>query len=169
MDIERKIFVYYGVFFTSFMIAMIPFTVASVFSIMICSCTVAAIYVERARSEKDSFIYNHMTFLIRSFWRGNLYLIFTLIVALFYILILSNYDTIGTCVDAMLNALNTGRFGRLGTLAQACEKLFFKDNAVHLKTAAVIAFAPIVVYLLYRCTYGWMHGTNKKLIPEGKL
>ncbi len=166
---QKNILVYYGVFFASFMIALIPVTVASVFATMICACVLAAIYVERAKSEKDSFVYNHMTFLIRSFWRANLYLLFTVLIALIYMVLVANYDTFGACIDAMFKAMNGGKFGRMKTLAYACEKLFFKENSAHLKTAAVIAFAPVVVYLLYRCTYGWMHGTHKKLIPENKL
>lgn len=169
MDEKKNILIYYGVFFISFVIAIIPVSVASVFATMICACVLAAIYVERAKADKESFIYNHMTFLIKSFWRGNLYLLITLTIALIYLLFISNYDTFGTCVDAMLHALNKGNFSRMGTLAHACEQLFFKQNSVHLKTAAVIAFAPIVVYLLYRCTYGWMHGTHKKLVPDNKL
>lgn len=166
---KKKIRIYYGVFFASFLITMVPVTVASVFSLMLCACTLSAIYMIRAQGEEESFINNHTTFLIRSFWRGLLYLLITLLCGLAYILLMADYDTFGACVDAMLKALNKGNFSRMGTLAHACEKLFFKENAVHLKTAAFIAFTPIVFYLLYRCTYGWMHGTHGKLIPEDKL
>jgi len=169
MSFEKKILIYYGVFFSSFCVAVIPFTVASVFALMICSCILAAIYIERAKSDQGTLLYNHMTFLIRSFWRGNFYLLMCLSLALIYILLTANYETFGICIDAILSAINTGRFGKVGSLVHACEILFLEENANHLKTAAVIAFAPIVVYLLFRCVYGWMHGKHKKLIPEKKL
>lgn len=169
MEEKKKILIYYGVFFASFFLTLVPVSVVSVFSLMICACAVAAIYMERARQEDDSLISNHMTFLIRSFWRGNLYLVLSSLCGLMYLLLMADYETFGACVDAMLRAINSGSFERLGGLAHACEKLFLKENADHLKTSAFIAFIPIVTYLLYRCAYGWMHGTHGKLISDDKL
>ncbi len=169
MEEKRKILIYYGVFFASFILTLIPVTVASVFSLMICACILAAIYVERAKSEESPLLKNHMTFLIRSFWRGNFYLLFTLGVGALYLLFMSDYTTFSACIDAISRAVNTGHFSRVGTLAHACEKLFLKENAQHLRIAAFIAFTPIVFYLLYRCTYGWMNGAHGKLVPDDKL
>ena len=166
---RRKILIFYSVFFASFLLTLVPVTAVSVFSLMICVCTLAATYSTRVNAEEDGLLENHMTFLIRSFWRANLYLLFTGTVSLIYLFLLADYETFGACIQAMSTAINNGNLERLNSLAYACETLFFDKNYNHLIITAFIAFAPIVGYLLYRCTLGWMHSYHHKLVPDNKL
>lgn len=169
MTEQQKILIYYGVFFTSFLLAFIPVNAVFVFALMICVCMLAGIYMERAKVDADTFIHNHMTFMIRSFWRANLYLLGTVILGALYLILMADYETFGACVNVIGSVLNNGDIGRIPNLALACEQKFLEENSGHLLVSAVLSFAPIVFYILYRCAFGVLHAKNGDNVAEEKL
>ena len=164
-----KIIALYIVFFLSFSIAIVPVSAAPVFALMICVCTLATIYSFRMNSEEDGLLENHTTFLIRTFWRSNLYLIITSFVAVLYLLVSVDYQPLGPCFDTLNSALNNGNFSRLIEIANICDDIFFEKNAYNIKVMGFIAFFPILLYLLLRCVKGWIHIVQYKMVPDAQL
>ncbi len=170
---KRKILILYVVFFISFLAAIIPISVASIFATMICICTLSIIYSIRSNAEEDSLADNHMTYLIRTFWRANLYLIIMFFLAATYLLIFADYIPLHPCIRHIENHfLHLARHGDLQQFASGfapCQKDFFLNNQRHLIISALIAFSPTLVYLLLRCLRGWVLVVQNKLVPDSKL
>lgn len=166
---RRNILIFYAVYFASLLITMVPISSASVLALMFSTCMLAAAYSIRLNATKNGFLANHLTFMIRTFWRANFYLLFTVAVSLMYLFLLADYDTIGACFNTMYKTLQHGQIEQLIRIAIACEQLFFEQNEKHFHVTAFIAFTPIVGYVLYRCTLGWMFGFHHKVVPEGRL
>ncbi len=170
---QKKIIFYYVFFFASLIIAIIPFTIASIFSFMICICTLSGLYSTRSIAEEDSLIENQMTFLIRTFWRVNLYLIFTGVFALLYMAFFAEYSSLKPCVNTFNRHFtyisNNFSIEIMDKVSKGCRGNFIKDNYNHLIITALIAFGPILFYLLKRCITGLMFVRANILIPDEKL
>jgi len=168
--IERqKIIVMYIIFFLSFSLALIPVSAASVFAIMICVCTLSTIYSFRMNSEEDSLLENHMTFLIRTFWRANLYLLITSFVGILFLLVSIDYQPLSPCINTISSTLQRGNFSLLSKILGVCNSIFIEKNWFNIKITAFIAFFPVLLYLLVRCVKGWALIIQYKMIPDAKL
>ncbi len=166
---RQKIIVMYIIFFLSFSLALIPVSAASVFAIMICVCTLSTIYSFRMNSEEDSLLENHMTFLIRTFWRANLYLLITSFVGILFLLVSIDYQPLGPCIDTISGTLQRGHFSQLPKILGVCNSIFIEKNWFNIKITAFIAFSPVLLYLLVRCVKGWALIIQYKMVPDAKL
>ncbi len=166
---RQKIIVMYIIFFLSFSLALIPVSAASVFAIMICVCTLSTIYSFRMNSEEDSLLENHMTFLIRTFWRANLYLLITSFVGILFLLVSIDYQPLGPCIDTISGTLQRGNFSLLSKILGVCNSIFIEKNWFNIKITAFIAFSPVLLYLLVRCVKGWALIIQYKMVPDAKL
>ena len=95
---KRMIMMIYIVFFISFIVTLVPLNIISLFLFMICVCTLAGIYSIKSNSEEDSFAENHMSYLISTFWRANLYFFIAAMFAALYIGIFTNYISLKPCM-----------------------------------------------------------------------
>ncbi len=170
---KRKILVLYTIFFGSFFIAIIPISIASIFAAMICVCTLSIIYAIRSNSEEDSLAENHMTYLIRTFWRANLYLFIMMFFAFTYLTVFADYIPILPCIKYMENNFyflaRQANTQQLLSIFTPCKEEFFKHNQTHLRVSEFIAFSPTLVYLFLRCLKGWILVVQNKLVPDPKL
>ncbi|PCI97696.1 MAG: hypothetical protein COB14_08675 [Alphaproteobacteria bacterium] len=170
---KHMIIAFYIVFFTSIFISFIPVNIASLFAMMICVCTLSAIYSVRSTAEEDGITENHMTYLIRTFWRANLYILIASLGSLLYLTILVNYVTLQPCIsyisDHWTYIIRNGNFETISTIMKPCGVIFYDKNHHHLIIAAFIAFAPSLLYLLFRCIRGWWLILKNKRVPTNKL
>ncbi len=166
---KRKILTCYGLFFISIFLALIPFGSVAIFAIMFCICVLAGIYSMRAKAYEGGFVHTHMTFLIRTFWRVNLYAIVTILFAGLYLFIFADYKSINVCIDVMSRAINMGDISRIEALITSCETLFFKENQKQLVISAVIALGPIAAYLLHRLLKGGSLALNNMAVTGKRL
>jgi len=166
---RQKIIVMYIIFFLSLTVTLIPASAASVFSFMICVCTLSTIYSFRMNSQEDSLLENHTTYLIRTFWHVFLYLIVTGFVAVLFLLVMVDYEPLSLCPGALGNALNKGNFALMGKVMNVCTEIFYQKNLMNIKVSAFIAFFPVLLYLLLRCVRGWTLIVQYKMIPITKL
>lgn len=166
----RKTKIVFVIFFLSMFVSFIPLSVASVFSMMVCICTLATVYSMRGTAEEDGLVENHMTFMIRTFWRVNLYFLITSVLAILYILIMADYSVLKPCFalsDKFLySAIDMHDLSKFNYLIEICKSTFFDRNLNHLKITAVIAFLPIILYLLYRCVVGWLHISKREIVEK---
>lgn len=170
---KTKILSLYGVFFISFMITMVPLTLISIFTFMICICTLAMIYAIRMNAEEDSLLENHMMYLIYTFWRSCLYGVIFLGASVIYLLIFSDYLPLKPCLNFVLNdmgyMLGNGSFHSVGKILKACPALFFERNESTLLISGIIAFGPIFLYLCFRSIQGIIAVIDNRCLDTAKL
>lgn len=170
----RNTIIVFVLLFGSLFFTLIPFSVASFFTLMLSICSVSGAYSLRSLAEEDSVLENHMTFFIMTFWRVALFLLITSIFAIMFLLIFSNYHRMGDCVRNMDNVIFSGlgsrNAGKVNTLFEYCSALFYKNNSLQIRGSMLIAFAPVVLYLFYRAIKCWgaiLYGMPIEKIKKG--
>lgn len=170
---SRTILIVYFIFFASFIVALVPLSIASIFALMICVCTLAVIYSIRSRAEEDSITENQMTFLIRTFWRTNLYLVITCALGGGYLVTFADYLPLKPCTDYFeryfLSIANNMSLEKLVIIFSKCEGDFTQSNWKHLMISMTIVICPALSYMIYRITKGTHAVFNNSLIPQHKL
>ena len=159
----------YMLFFFSLFITVIPVTPASVFSFMLSVCTIAGLYSIRLKTEEDSLLENHMTFMIRTFWRSFLVFLSGAFIGLLFLLASLDYTPIAPCGEVFFNALNRFAFTTMAKTIDICGELLYEENVRNFTITALIAFSPVLLYLVYRCVIGWVALMQHKLIAKKKL
>lgn len=156
--------------FGSLFLTLIPFSVASFFSLLLSICTLSGVYSMRSLAEEDSLVENHMNFLIMTFWRVCLFVLITSIFATFFLLIFANYKQMDICVRQIdyiaIGAVRSRNASNFSLLFDYCSQLFLKNNARQITATSIIAFAPVLLYLLYRCQKGWRYIASGHFIQK---
>ncbi|MDH5723600.1 MAG: hypothetical protein OEY94_09805 [Alphaproteobacteria bacterium] len=156
---RSRILVYYIIMFGSLVLICMPSLYLSLISTLICCFTLAAVYSARFNSEEDSLTENHMTYLIHTFWYTMLFLLYSVIAGLTYLLLFANYHVIGPCLELLPGKLvSITRSFNIDSLIEftgSCAKAFTEENSTHLLMTSLIAFLPVIMYLLYRFIKGW--------------
>lgn len=156
--------------FGSLFLTLIPFSVASFFSLLLSICVLSGIYSMRSLAEEDSLVEDHMSFLIMTFWRVALFVFITSIFATFFLLIFANYEKMDVCMRQIdyiaFGAIRSGDGHNFGRLFDYCSRLFLKNNGKQALATSIIAFGPVLVYLLYRCQKGWKYIASRHFIKK---
>lgn len=170
---RKKIQWGYTVFFISFMVALIPVTVASLFAVMICVCTLAALYSMRSNADEDSLLENHATFLIRTFWRANLYLVMTTVLAGLYLTVFADYQPLKPCMMYLENNIvaiaQNASAERLMQIFKPCKETVIRKNLSHFVLSGLIITLPVGMYLAKRAITGYRAMLRDHLIAPDKL
>ncbi len=170
---QHSLFSFYAVFFLSFVCAFIPVGFVFVFSIMICVCTLATIYAVRSKSEEDSLTENHCSFLIRTFWRTNLYLLISTLISLLYLLIMIDYMPLKPCLQYLerhlLSAITNWNYAAIGKILKACYAPFIVSNSKTMLAGTFLAIFPPLSYLIFRFGRGIKYLIRSKRLPNKKL
>ncbi len=166
---KRTIMTIYMIFFLSLLVTLIPLSIASLFSFMICVCTLAGIYSIRSNAEEDSFAENHMSYLISTFWRANLYLFIAAMFAALYIGVMTDYAPLKPCMsyidNYLVSAVKNLDFSRLLRVTKSCEQPFMDRNNITFAITTLIAFLPALSYIAYRCFKGLVYFFKNQMIP----
>ncbi|MGH1378908.1 MAG: hypothetical protein ACRBB3_08815 [Alphaproteobacteria bacterium] len=170
---KRRIITLYTFLFTSMTISFIPVNITSLFAAMVCVCTLSVIYSIRSTAEEDGLMENHTTYLIRTFWRANLFVLISSLLSLLYLTAFVNYVTLQPCLSYISeNITYIIRHGSLKTILMImdpCNDVFYNKNQHHLIIAAFIAFLPSLLYLLMRWVQGSVLIIKNERIPANKL
>ncbi len=170
---QNSLFSFYAVFFLSFVCAFVPVGFVAVFSVMICVCTLATIYATRSKSEEDSLTENHCSFLIRTFWRTNLYLLISAVVASLFLLVAIDYMPLKPCLSYIerhfLSSLTSWNQAAIGRIMNACYAPFMKGNSQTMLIGTILAIFPPLSYLIFRFGRGVKYLIRSKLLPDRKL
>ena len=170
---KRNILIMYIVFFSTFIGTFVPKGFFAVFSVMICVCTLATIYSVRSRSQEDSILENQCTFLIRTFWRANLYLFFSFILAALYILFTVDYTPLKPCmafIEEHFQSVVTNLNGKvISKIMNSCSETLINTNNKSLIFGSLIAFFTPFTYIIFRFVRGIKYLKKLKIIPAKKL
>ncbi|MFP4097737.1 MAG: hypothetical protein ACLFP8_05230 [Alphaproteobacteria bacterium] len=164
--------VLYILFYTSLLRALVPVGAESIFSLMICICSVGVLYScrVRGRKNKDKITVRHINYMIRTFWRVALYLIITGFIGLLYMLVVVDYHPVEVCVSSLFSSIGKGQIRLLPKIFELCGELIVEQNKSHFRISGLIIFVPVFLYVLFRCISSGMrlvligHGyTDNKL------
>ncbi len=138
---------------------LIPNILATtIFAIMVTICILAGLYSVRTNAEEDSLLENHTTYIIRVFWRTNLFLFYFSNISIIYMILMVDYSPLKPCVgyieDHILSMIFEGKLDELKQILSFCEKPFLEKNQFHLYITAFIAFGPAFLYYSLRSLKG---------------
>lgn len=166
----RNTKIVFALLFGSMFLTLLPFSVASFFALLLSICTLSGVYSMRSLAEEDSIIESHMNFLITTFWRVALFVLITGIFATLFLLIFANYHKMDVCINNLDNiafsALGARDASQFNALFDVCSRTFMRNNNVQTTVTSIIAFGPVLVYLLYRCQKGWKYIASRHFIEK---
>ncbi len=113
-----------------------------------------SLYVIRGRYEAGSLVENHMSYLIKTFWVGGLFLTIGFIIACIWFWNIGDHSQLFTFLDNHM-------YGQYGTditaVIMAYEQMmieYMNDNISNLIFISVISLIPGVAYIIYRVAKG---------------
>lgn len=171
---ERKIILtLYAIFFGISAVGfMTPPSIAAT-CMMLSILIVGGIYSYRSQVEKDSLVHNHMTFIIRTFWRMNLYFLITTIIGLTFLLASTDYSSFSPCfvyvTDRFQYVMMNWGLDEYHRLFSQCMTPFIKNNTFNLVFGIFFMIFPILIYLLNRLILGWSHAKRGIPVQLAKL
>lgn len=172
---RRKILIFYVLFFILAALTLLSPLKIAILSLMVCVLHLSLIYSYRAlvENDPDCYIYNHTTFLIRTFWRCNLYMIYSGFLGLLYILVITDYSGFKPCTDYfernIASAIMHWNVNQYLDLFSQCSSPFMKMNTTKIVIGIFIMVFPILIYLLNRLILGWSHAIRGINVTDTKL
>lgn len=165
---QRKTLFFYMLFFGSASMLCIPLIYTSLVGLIICLLTLVGIYSTRSDAEEDGYVESHMTFLIHTFWYAALFMFYSAVAAGLYMLGFAQYLEFFSCAqtmgDAAVNAVKYASINGIIESADLCWRVFLEKNQIHITISAIIALAPIFMYLVYRFVRGWTIAVKHNVI-----
>jgi uncharacterized membrane protein len=147
---ERKnIVAFYILFAAGIVMDFIPFMGIEILGLCIATVTIVAAYIYRARASLDSLTYNHMSFLITTFWVSSLILLIGMAIATFWVFKLGDHAAILTIIEGM----NNGVIFTENDL-RAIFGGYVGTNMKLLLIAAGTTLGPGLLYIVYRLWKG---------------
>ncbi|MGH1402642.1 MAG: hypothetical protein ACRBDL_00205 [Alphaproteobacteria bacterium] len=146
----------------------------TIFAVMVTICILAGLYSVRSNAEEDSLLENHTTYIIRIFWRTNLFLFYFSNISIIYIILMVDYSPLKPCIgyieDHIISMILDGKLEELKQILSFCEKPFLEKNQFHLYITAFIAFGPAFLYYALRSLRGSLLTIAEKIvIPYAKI
>ena len=134
---------------------VVPLSATNIFAGAIWLCLVITAYYLRTGSGEYSLLRDHTTYIIRTFWIANLFLVLTSILSAAY----------------LLNQLNNGQIDLAplepcvngGNVAD-CSLAFNNSNRQIFVNSALIAIVPVIMYLLFRYIRGWRQISKGEMV-----
>lgn len=169
MPPHHKIILLYIMFFGSLTMFLVPFIYTAVIALILCTITMVGIYSEKADAEEDSVMQAHMIFLIHTFWYSALFLLYAAMAALMYLLIFANYADVPECTMALCEQIARSVIAwdlEFMKIFSECSGNFIKNNYLHLWRSRMIAFSPVLLYLVYRFIKGWLYAVKYQAVTN---
>jgi uncharacterized membrane protein len=158
---RKKILALYIFFFAVLYLSFLSPPVIAALSLMACICILAGLYSIRANAKEDTLIKSHASFMIRTFWRANLYLIYSTMLGMVFLVLFIDYSPFFPCMDYLsynwITVMQYWDFPDFIKLFKRCYTPFIKSNTMHVVAMIFIIIFPVLIYLLNRFILGWTH------------
>lgn len=161
---RKKVLSLYILFFGMIFLSFVTPPQAAVLALMMCILILAGIYSIRSQVDEDTLLESHCTFLIRTFWRANLCMLYAVLLCAAYLLMFTEYGAFTPCFgfigqhwQSMLMNWDAERYGKL---LAGCGHAFYKANAIHVYIAGSLLLVPPTFYIFYRFFVGWRHAVR---------
>lgn len=156
---QRQINRVYGAMVAMLIFSCVPTEIFQVVALVLLLYAVPSAYRLRARSAGDSMAWNHMEYLIRTFWISSLICLIGL--AGYVLYVLATLDA--AAIDGMFNSLMTSLNDSMTT-----GRFVMSDGLRRQGIAALIALAPSFVYFIYRIAAGLSRAVKGHRIGDVK-
>lgn len=145
----------YIVFIISLICNVIPSTAIQFFGALLFIVALIAAYFYRAKHNKNTLVYTHMHFLIKTVWISSLFLAIGILAAV----ILADHSLIHQTTDQVMNGMFLDEARLHSILAD-----YTKTNLM----IFILTLSPSLLYFLYRLVKGIMAVQDNKLMPNPK-
>ena len=152
---RQNILQIYGLFLFSITLNIVPSSLISSIGILLLMLTIVAIYIYRNKAGHDSLQYNHMTYMIKSFWISSLLLIIGILVTY----LLANHSIINNAVDSIMAGV---------VLSEEQMKEILMSYARENYFILAVTLLPSILYLLYRVIKGINFARQSKKIENSQ-
>ena len=164
MEKERNHIVgFYILFAAGIIMDFIPIIIIEQMGLCVALVAIVAAYIYRWRADNDSLTYNHMSFLITTFWASSVILLVGIVLAIAVIYKAGNHTLIADLVDAHRN-------GEI--LTEQRMQITFTDyvrvNWKLLLAVSIPTLGPGVIYLIYRVGQGMHRAVHGHRIARPK-
>lgn len=152
---KKNILQIYGIFLLAVILNFVPSAIISSFGSLLLLIIIVATYIYRAKSNSESLCYNHMCYLIKSFWISSLLLLIGIILTY----LLGDHSIINNTVDGVVQ-------GVMFTPDQLEIILmnYTKQNILVL----LLTLSPSIIYLGYRVVKGMILANKEQKISNLK-
>lgn len=152
---QKKIVRIYGAFGAGLVLFMVPLWSAAIVSTALILGVLITAYVLRTDTEHGSLTENHMTFIIRTFWIGNLFALVAIMVASVYLFMVLDTTPMQPCVDLLVSKGHTLIDpAEIESVATKCVTDVVRTNMTTLIVSAVVTAMPILIYFAARYIRG---------------
>lgn len=138
---QKKTLQVYGVLIVAIILNFLPGVFIQTVGAFMALAAIIAAYVVRKKADKDSLAENHMTFVIRSFWISSLFLAIGITASV----VLADHSLIHNMYDD----ISQGAFYSESQI-NAIMHEYARTNFI----VFTMAFAPAILYLVYRLIKG---------------
>lgn len=154
----------YAALTVSLLMSFLPVMSAAAFSMVMFIGVWIAAYVLRSKTDHDSLLADHMTFVIRTIWIAGFFALITMSVATAYILSVYDPSVIVNCAGN----INTTDMAAIEAAVKPCMDEFLAANMNYFINGTIIGAGPLVVYFAYRLAKGISRATKGHRIGDVK-
>ena len=153
---QKKIVNIYAFLSAGLVLSFVPVASAALLGTVMFIGTFIYLYSLRKSSEPESLSHDHTTFLIRTIWIVSLFSIFTMAIAVVYVLSVYDPTPVHDCVNQLMggHVSDMTYFSAVGETQNICVDNFVKANLSALIIGGIIAMGPLAIYLVYRVAKG---------------
>lgn len=152
---QKTILQFYTAYIVAIICNIIPSSAVQTFGLILFIVIFIATYVLRGKSAKDSLIYNHMQFMIKSIWISSLILLMGMTAAYF----IADHSIIYQTIES-------AKSGVFLTESQLNSILmdYMRANIF----TFILTLTPSLIYLVYRFSKGVMYAKDGYVVPNLK-
>lgn len=140
-----------------------PMATAQLLSLLLISLVLMLAYMFRGQTDKDTLLYNHMTYMIGTIWISSIFLVISLLIMGYWVYTKGDATVID---NAMIN-LGNGVMLSEEELNQIGQD-YIDTNLKLLITASAVSIGPSIIYLVYRLANGFSRACKGYRIANPK-
>jgi uncharacterized membrane protein len=155
MKEEKTVLRVYAALSASIVMTFIPSIAFAIFSLLLFCGVLIAAYILKSKSEDESLLYNHMSYVIKTIWVGSLFATVAVVVGSFYMYNSMDHSPMMPCIDSIISSGAAPMSNEyLYQLFQPCIDNFMDKNLGLIITIGILCAGPVIVYFVYRLAQG---------------
>lgn len=163
---QKTINALYVLLIVASIMGCMPFVSAVFLSLALTMIVLIAGYIYKARSDKDSLLWNHMTYLVGTIWIGSTFLFIGVAIAGIWVFLQGDHSIIHNAAMEMAG-------GRVPTDVDMINLSmnYIEANKMLLITASLAFVGPALLYFVYRIANGFTRSLKgyRMANPKGWL
>lgn len=155
---KREALNLYAAFGVSLALTLVPHGIVALVAFLFMLGVLIAAYMKRGKTNSESLLENHCTFIIRTIWIGSFLSAILMSISAFIMMADINYAALEPCIMNMASKgeayiMNAG-ITEMSEVAAPCLDAFIADNFQTIAQAALITIIPTLLYFIFRYVKG---------------